>query len=79
MLYQERELVVLRHDVPDSGLFEGDVGAVVGVYASGGYEIEFAAADGVPSPSSRCRKRALQSLWSVTVAMTTPTLHTVES
>lgn len=45
-MYAEHETVVLRRDLPDSGLIEGDVGAVVGVYTSGGYEVEFTAADG---------------------------------
>jgi Domain of unknown function (DUF4926) len=31
---------------PDQGLVEGDLGAVVGVYWRGGYEVEFAGADG---------------------------------
>ncbi|HET6686467.1 MAG TPA: DUF4926 domain-containing protein [Jiangellaceae bacterium] len=31
---------------PDEGLVEGDLGAVVGVYWRGGYEVEFAGADG---------------------------------
>lgn len=45
-MYREHDVVVLRRDLPASGLKEGDVGAVVGVYGSGGYEIEFTAADG---------------------------------
>ncbi len=45
-MYQEHEVVVLRRDLPDSELVRGDVGAVVGVYVSGGYEVEFTAADG---------------------------------
>ena len=45
-MYQEHDMVVLRRDVPESGLVAGDLGAVVGVYAAGGYEVEFTAADG---------------------------------
>jgi hypothetical protein len=45
-MYREHDVVVLRGDLPASGLKDGDVGAVVGVYGSGGYEIEFTAADG---------------------------------
>lgn len=45
-MYQEHDVVMLRRDLPASGLREGDVGAVVGVYAAGGYEVEFTAADG---------------------------------
>jgi hypothetical protein len=46
MMYQEHDVVVLRRDVPDSGLVKDDVGAVVGVYAAGGYEVEFISGDG---------------------------------
>ena len=46
MTYKEHEVVVLRHDLPTEGLVAGDVGAVVGVYASGGYEVEFTAPEG---------------------------------
>lgn len=45
-MYTEHDVVVLTRDLPDKGLLSGDVGAVVGHYAAGGYEIEFAAADG---------------------------------
>jgi len=45
-MYAEHEVVVLRRNFPDYGLTAGDVGAVVGVYAAGGYEVEFTAADG---------------------------------
>jgi hypothetical protein len=45
-MYAEHEVVVLRRNLPDYGLTAGDVGAVVGVYAAGGYEVEFTAADG---------------------------------
>jgi hypothetical protein len=45
-MYAEHEVVVLRRNIPDYGLTTGDVGTVVGVYAAGGYEVEFSAADG---------------------------------
>lgn len=45
-MYSEHEVVVLRRNLPESGLVTGDVGTVVGVYATGGYEVEFTAADG---------------------------------
>ena len=45
-MYEEHDLVVLRHDLPEHGLEKDDVGAVVGVYESGGYEVEFTAARG---------------------------------
>lgn len=44
-MYREHDVVVLRRDLPDQGLVKDDVGAVVGVYGSGGYEVEFTAAD----------------------------------
>lgn len=45
-MYTEHDVVVLTRDLPDEGLLTGDVGAVVGHYAAGGYEVEFVAADG---------------------------------
>jgi hypothetical protein len=45
-VYRELDVVVLRRDLPEHGLVADDVGAVVGVYQSGGYEVEFTAADG---------------------------------
>lgn len=45
-MYNEHEVVVLRRDLPELGLVAGDVGAVVGVYRSGGYEVEFTAPEG---------------------------------
>lgn len=45
-MHVEHDVVVLTRDLPDEGLLAGDVGAVVGHYAAGGYEVEFTAADG---------------------------------
>jgi hypothetical protein len=45
-MYAEHEVVVLRRNLPDYGLTTGNVGTVVGVYAAGGYEVAFSAADG---------------------------------
>jgi hypothetical protein len=45
-MYAEHDVVVLARDLPAEGLLAGDVGAVVGRYAAGGYEVEFTAADG---------------------------------
>jgi hypothetical protein len=45
-MYAEHDVVVLTRDLPAEGLLAGDVGAVVGRYAAGGYEVEFTAADG---------------------------------
>lgn len=46
MIFKEHEVAVLRHDLPNLGLVSGDVGTVVGIYRSGGYEVEFAASAG---------------------------------
>ena len=45
-MYAEHDVVVLKRDFPEEGLIVGDVGAVVGIYAQGGFEVEFTAADG---------------------------------
>lgn len=45
-MHKEHDIVVLRHDIPALNLVEGDVGAVVGVYRAGGYEVEFSAPEG---------------------------------
>lgn len=45
-MYEELEVVVLRRDLPEHELLAGDVGTVVGVYGSGGYEVEFTAPEG---------------------------------
>lgn len=45
-MYAEHDVVVLTRDLPAEGLPARDVGAVVGRYAAGGYEVEFTAADG---------------------------------
>lgn len=43
----EHSLVVLTCDIPESGLYTGDVGAVVHVYGKGeAYEVEFVDGDG---------------------------------
>jgi Domain of unknown function (DUF4926) len=43
----EHAMVVLNYDKPSSGLYAGDVGAVVHVYANGAaYEVEFVDGDG---------------------------------
>jgi Domain of unknown function (DUF4926) len=42
-LYQE---VVLTADVPEHGLRRGDMGTVVHVYPTGGFEVEFFTASG---------------------------------
>ncbi len=40
------ETAVLAHDLPEYGLKSGDVGTVVMIHSSGGYEVEFMTLDG---------------------------------
>jgi Domain of unknown function (DUF4926) len=52
---------------PDEGLVDGVLGAVVGVYGAGGYEVEFAGADGttlavVTSAPGDIRKRQAREI-----------------
>lgn len=43
----EHSIVVLNSDVPDAGLYAGDVGAIVHVHGQGkAYEVEFVDGDG---------------------------------
>ena len=46
MTIQLHEEVVLACDVPKEGLRQGDMGTVVHVYPSGGFEVEFFTASG---------------------------------
>lgn len=46
MRFDELETVVLARDLPEHGLREGDLGAVVQVYEPDGLEIEFVTAAG---------------------------------
>ena len=44
---KEHEWVVLKRDIPEHGLAEGDVGTIVHAYSDGGaYEVEFILASG---------------------------------
>ena len=46
-MFEELETVILTHDIPESGLKEGDMGAVVSVYGNGSSaEVEFVTATG---------------------------------
>jgi hypothetical protein len=46
-MFRELETVVLRRDLDDHGLKEGDVGVVVHSYSDGAaYEVEFVTAEG---------------------------------
>jgi len=46
-MIQELDTVVLTHDLPEHGLEQGDVGAVVHVYGEGrAFEVEFVTAAG---------------------------------
>lgn len=44
--FNELDTVVLLHDIPESGLRCGDLGAVVQVYSSDALEVEFVTASG---------------------------------
>ena len=46
MKYAELDTVVLTIDLPEYGLREGDLGAVVQVYEPDGLEVEFVTASG---------------------------------
>ena len=43
---KELDTVVLRRPLPEFGLVEGDVGAIVHVHAGGGFEVEFVTGEG---------------------------------
>lgn len=43
---RELDTVVLRRDLPEFGLIEGDVGAVVHVHGADACEVEFVTGDG---------------------------------
>jgi hypothetical protein len=46
-MIQELEMVVLTHDIPEHGLQQGDIGAVVHLYSDKkGLEVEFVTAEG---------------------------------
>jgi Domain of unknown function (DUF4926) len=45
-MLRETDTVVLTVDLPEHGLKPGDVGTVVMVHSSGGYEVEFMALNG---------------------------------
>ena len=46
MTFTLLETVVLARDLPEHGLRAGDLGAVVEVYGSDGFEVEFVQASG---------------------------------
>ncbi len=46
MMYKLLDTVVLDRDLPEHGLRNGDLGAVVEVYAPDGLEVEFVTASG---------------------------------
>jgi hypothetical protein len=45
-MLKELDAVVLRHDIPEFGLAEGDIGAIVHCYPSDAYEVEFVTSEG---------------------------------
>jgi len=46
MTFQALDTVVLSRDLPEHGLCEGDIGAVVHAYLPDGLEVEFVTASG---------------------------------
>ncbi len=46
MRFKELDTVVLDRDLPDHGLRQGDLGAIVQVYEPDGVEVEFVTASG---------------------------------
>jgi hypothetical protein len=46
MRFKELETVVLTRDMPEHGLREGNLGAVVQAYEPDGFEVEFVSASG---------------------------------
>ena len=47
MRFKELDTVVLTHDVPEQGLKEGDIGAIVHIHTDGEtVEVEFVTAEG---------------------------------
>jgi hypothetical protein len=46
MKFKQLDTVVLERDVPESGLRQGDLGAVVQTYEPDGIEVEFVRASG---------------------------------
>ena len=45
-MFKLLDTVALTHDIPESGLRRGDLGAIVEVHESGAVEVEFVAASG---------------------------------
>ena len=45
-MFKLLDTVVLTRDVPDAGLRSGDLGAIVEVYESNAFEVEFVVASG---------------------------------
>jgi Domain of unknown function (DUF4926) len=45
-MIKEHDIVVLACDLPERGLKKGQIGAVVMIHDSAGYEVEFVGSDG---------------------------------
>lgn len=45
-MFDELDTIVLAEDLPEHGLKPGDLGTIVLVHQSGGYEVEFVSLDG---------------------------------
>jgi hypothetical protein len=46
MIFRELDTVVLEHDIQESGLRKGDIGAIVHVHDDSTFEVEFVRASG---------------------------------
>lgn len=57
MKFKTLDTVVLDRDLPDHGLREGDLGAVVDVYEPDGLEVEFVTASGRTAALVTLRER----------------------
>ncbi|WP_129665737.1 DUF4926 domain-containing protein [Phytoactinopolyspora endophytica] len=60
-MFTEHSLVVLRRDVPESGLLAGDVGSVIGVIDTVRYDVEFTTADGYTVATVNLASRDIRS------------------
>lgn len=45
-MIRDLETIVLTEDLPEEGLKQGDLGTVVLIHPTGGYEVEFMTLDG---------------------------------
>ena len=58
----EHQNVVLARDLPEYGLKSGDVGTIVLVHPTGGYEVEFMTLDGETVAVTSLRKEEVRPI-----------------